>query len=169
MASLQFASPPSATAIRQWVVADYTHLRLMRGSLRQAIDTQSLRPGTELDDIAERIAIVATELATNAVHHGRSSAVVQLSRSTTVFVVDVADELPSVPPQILEGQTLGAGGRGLRITQELARDTGWYVADGSKHVWARFDIPRRIRRFQAPRISVFDLTSFLRFLRRRVR
>ncbi len=141
----------------------------MRASLRQALDTQALLPGGELDDLAERMAIVATELATNALRHGQSPAVVRLSRSVAAFVVDVADELPSAPPQIVEEGALGTGGRGLRITQELARDTGWYAMDGRKHVWARFRIPRRIRRFQAPPISIPGLRIFVRGLRRRIR
>jgi anti-sigma regulatory factor (Ser/Thr protein kinase) len=155
--------------VQRWIVSDYQELGLMRASLRQAIDTQALLPGVELDDLVERMAIVATELATNALRHGQSPAVVQLSRSVAAFMVDVADELPSVPPEVLEEGALGAGGRGLRITQELARDTGWYAVDGRKHVWARFHIPRRIRRFQAPPISISGLRACVRGLRRRIR
>ena len=152
--------------VQQWVVADYPQLRLLRASLRQAVDAQSLPPGRELEDVAERMAVVATELATNALQHGSSQAVVRLSRSARAFVVDVADELPSVAPQLVERGQLETGGRGLHITRELALDTGWYVAGGRKHVWAQFGIPGRARRFQAPRISVFDLRTFVRLLRR---
>jgi len=148
------------------MVADYGQLRLLRAQLRQAVDAQSLLPGRELDDVAERMTIVATELATNALQHGQSHALVRLSRSAKAFVLDVADDLPSALPQVADAPTLEAGGRGLRITQELALDTGWYVAGGRKHVWAEFAIPRRARRFQAPRISVFDLTTLRRLLRR---
>jgi len=167
MASLRSAPPPPATAVQHWVVADYAQLRQVRSSLRQAIDQRIAEPGPELAEVAERMTIVATELATNALRHGRSPAVVRLSRSPTAFVLDVADDLPSVAPRIAEESgSLQAGGRGLRITQELSRDTGWYVAGGSKHVWAQFDIPRRLRRLQAPRISVFDLRTLIRLLRR---
>jgi anti-sigma regulatory factor (Ser/Thr protein kinase) len=155
--------------VQRWILTDYAQLGLMRASLRQATETQALLPGAELDDLAERLAMVATELATNALRHGQSQAVVGLNRSATAFMVDVADDLPAVPPQVLEGDRLGTGGRGLRITQQLARDTGWYVAGGRKHVWARFPIPRRIRRLQAPPISVPGFRSFLRGLRRRIR
>jgi hypothetical protein len=54
----------------------------------------------------------------------------------------------------------------LQITQALASDTGWYTAANLKHVWAQFTIPRGGRRLLAPRISVFDLTTFVRLLRR---
>jgi len=130
------------------------------------LDTQPLISGKELDDVAERMTIVATELATNALSHARTPATVRLGRTRTAFVLDVADNLPSVPPHLIEGQSLGAGGRGLHITQELALDTGWYLADDSKHVWAQFPMPRRHRRSHFPRISVFDLKTFIRLLRR---
>ena len=147
-------------------MADYPQLQLLRASLRDCIARQIDLHDRETGDVAERIAIVATEFATNALQHGQAPTVVQLRRSATAFVVDVADHLPSVPPRIVEQPSLKAGGRGLRIAQELAHDTAWYVADGRKHVWAQFDIPRRVRRLQAPRISVFDLKTLLRMLRR---
>ena len=166
MVSLRSGPPPPATAVQQWTVADYAQLRSVRSSLRQAVDGQALPPSSRLDDMVERMSIVATELTTNALRHGRSEAVVQLSRSATVFVVDVADQLPSVPPQLHEPQMSGVGGRGLHIVQELAADTGWYSAAGRKHVWAQFRIPRRVRQFQTSRISFFDLKTFIRFARR---
>ncbi|WP_082772649.1 ATP-binding protein [Actinoplanes sp. TFC3] len=166
MVSLRSGPPPPAAAVQQWAVADYTELRAMRASLRQAIDGQLLPPSPRLDDLAEHMSIVATELTTNALRHGQSEAVVRLSRSATVFVVDVADEMPSVPPRLHEPQTSQIGGRGLHIVQELATDTGWYLTSGHKHVWAQFRIPRRVRQFPAPRISVFDLKTFVRLLRR---
>lgn len=147
-------------------MADYTDLGPLREALRQSLDVQALIPGTETDDVVERLTIVATELATNALRHAQSDAVVRLSRTKTAFVLDVADELPSVAPRPARSPAFAAGGRGLHITQQLALDTGWYVAEDSKHVWAQFRIPRRSRRFHVPRISVFDLTTFVRLLRR---
>jgi serine/threonine-protein kinase RsbW len=152
--------------IQEWVVADYPELRLLRVGLRQALDTQALIPGKELDDVVERMAIVATELATNALTHARSDAVVRLSRTKKTFVLDVSDDLPTVPPQMAEDRPPAVGGRGLHITQELATDIGWYRANGRKHLWAQFNIPRRSRRFQAPRIPVFNLKTLIRLLRR---
>jgi anti-sigma regulatory factor (Ser/Thr protein kinase) len=152
--------------VQEWSVADYTELQPLRSGLRQTLDTQALTAGKELDDMAERMTIVATELATNALNHARSGALVRLSRTRTTFVLDVADDLPTVPPQMAENQPLGEGGRGLAITQELADDIGWYRTDGTKHVWAQFSIPRRVRRFQAPRIPVSGLATLIRLLRR---
>jgi serine/threonine-protein kinase RsbW len=138
----------------------------MRASLRQALDTQALIPGKELDDVAERMVMAATELASNALRHAQCPAVVTLSRTKKAFILDVADDKPLSLPQIVDERPDGVGGRGLRIVQELAVDTGWYTAEGRKHVWAQFRIPRRGRRLQAPRISVFDLDAFVRRFRR---
>jgi serine/threonine-protein kinase RsbW len=152
--------------VQEWSVAGYTELQPLRSGLRQTLDTQGLIAGKEQDDLAERMAIVATELATNALNHARTGALVWLSRTKKAFVLDVADDLPTVPPQMAENQTFEAGGRGLAITQELADDIGWYRTNGTKHVWAQFSIPRRIRRFQAPRIPVPGLGTLIRLLRR---
>lgn len=166
MVSLRSAPPPPSTAVQQWVLTEYTQLRPLRVSLRQALDARALVPGKDLDDVAERMSIVATELATNALIHASSQATVQLSRTSTALILDVADNLPSVAPRLAEGRPQGSGGRGLHITQELSTDTGWYLTAGSKHVWAQFALPRRHRRIASPRISVHDLLTFVRLQRR---
>ena len=165
MAGLRSCPPPAATTVQRWVLADPAELRLFRASLRQTLDAQSPMSAAELDDIAERMAIVATELATNAMRHAGSPAVIELGRTKTAFVLDVADDQPLSVPEIASDHSPQAGGRGLKITQELALDTGWYVAGTRKHVWARFTVPRH-RRFQAPRILVRDLDRLVRLLRR---
>jgi anti-sigma regulatory factor (Ser/Thr protein kinase) len=166
MVGLRLSPPPSSTVLDQWVLTDFQQLRVLRASLRRAVDAQAFAPGSEIDDVVERLAIIATELTTNALTHAQAPAVVRLSRSRTAFLLDVADNRPSAPPTIGEARTAGARGRGLPITQDLSLDTGWYVADGSKHVWAQIDIPRRIRRFHAPRIPAFGFTELVQRLRR---
>jgi serine/threonine-protein kinase RsbW len=164
MAGLRSSRPPPASAVQQWVVADRTQLRPLRTSLRETLDTQSLLAGDDLDDLVERMTIVASELSSNTLRHARSPAVVTLSRTRNAFVLDVADDQPSAPPRITDGST-GPGGRGLRIVQALALNTGWYATAGNKHVWAQFGVPG-IPVVQTPRISVFDLNRFLRLFRR---
>lgn len=143
------------------MLADYTELRGLRASLRQVLDAQSLTPGEELDDVAERMTIIATELATNALVHAQSPAAVRLGRGRSAFVLDVADDRPSSAPRIAEQRPAGAGGHGLAISQELSLDMGWYITGATKHVWAQIGIPRR-----APRISVFGLDAVVRCLRK---
>jgi len=166
MAGLRTSPAPRAVAVRQWVIADATELQQVRVSLREALDAQLPGAGRELDDIAENMAIVATELTSNALRHAQPPAVMTLSRARRTFVLDVGDDQPSRPPTIADRRPDAQGGRGLRIVQQLALHTGWYVRDGSKHVWAQFSVPRPRRRPQAPRISVFDLDRFVRLFRR---
>jgi serine/threonine-protein kinase RsbW len=152
--------------VQQWILADSTELRQLRASLRQALDRQFPDPGREGDDIAASMAIVATELASNALRHAQPPAVVTLSRTRRTFVLDVGDDHPASAPRIADERHDDHGGRGLRIVQQLALRTGWYIAHGRKHVWAQFSIPHRRRRPQLPRISVFDLNKFARLFRR---
>jgi serine/threonine-protein kinase RsbW len=165
MVGLRSSPPPAATAVEQWVLADYPELRLLRASLRQALDAEWQGSGNDHDDVADRMAIVATELATNALRHAQCPAVVRLSRAKNAFVVDVADDKPHAVPDSEGARPPGTGGRGLDITRELASDTGWYVAGGRKHVWAQFSVPRG-RRWHAPWIAVRSLDRLVQRLRR---
>jgi serine/threonine-protein kinase RsbW len=160
---LRSAPAPDAVMLRRWVVEDYTHLSPLRASLRDVVESQKISSGKR-DDLAEKLTIAATELTSNALRHGRSSAVVMLSRSRTAFLIDVADEALADVPEIAQPQPGAVGGRGLHISHTLATGMGWYVADNRKHVWAEFRIPRRVPRLQAPRIPVPGLTELLRRL-----
>lgn len=166
MVGFRLCAPPPATVVHRWILTDQTELRQVRASLRHLLDAQSLTPDQELDDIAERMTIVATELASNALRHARSPAVVTLSRARSALVLDVADDRPIASPTVSGEHSTGPGGRGLLIVQELAHDTGWYVVDGNKHVWAEFTVPRRSRLSQAPRIVAVGIDRIIRRLRR---
>jgi hypothetical protein len=148
--------------VERWVLTDSTELRQLRYALRQTLETQLPIPARELDDVAERMMIVATELATNALRHARCPALIELSRTKKSLVLDVADDQPATPPLPTgEPAPESGGGRGLKIIEALASDTGWYVTGGRKHVWAQFRLPHR-RRFQLPRISVSALADVVR-------
>lgn len=170
MAALRTSRPPVATPVEHWLLADYTELAMMRMSLRRALDAQTDDPGREHDDTVEDMLLVATELATNALTHAGPPALVQLSRSSRSFILDVADSRPTDPPVIATGRAPGAGGLGLKFTDELAGDTGWYTTDDrTKHVWALFVLPRRRRITQKPRIVVAGLTRVIQSLSERRR
>jgi anti-sigma regulatory factor (Ser/Thr protein kinase) len=166
MVVLRSAHPPSVAELARWTVTDFGELRALRTSVRRVLQTQSGLAGPALEDVAERMTIVASELATNALLHAGSPSVVTMSRARRAFVLDVADDRPSAVPEITERRPAGAGGRGLRLTADLAGDCGWYRDEGTKHVWALFDVPRRRRVLQAPRIAVPGLATLLRRLRR---
>jgi serine/threonine-protein kinase RsbW len=124
--------------VRRWVLDSPTQLRELRASVHETLTGRPWTADTELADVPEKIMIVATELATNALRHGLPPTIVRLCRSDGRFVLDVADQDPQALPEYADARPPGAGGLGLRLAAELALDVGWYIADNTKHVWARF-------------------------------
>ncbi len=144
VAALSSSRPPAVSvAVRQWVLDSYGQLHLLRASLHAALYGEPLPEGGELDGIPEKVAVVATELATNAMEHARPPTVVQLRRTDDAFILDVSDNDPTVIPQFAGERPPGAGGLGLHVARRMALDVGWYVEDGTKHVWAQFPIAAR--------------------------
>ena len=141
--SLETASlpPEAAVEVQHWVLDSFTELRQLRAGLFAALNGEPMPPGGELDDIPEQMAIVATELATNALRHARPPTRVHLRRTEHTFVLDVADENPEALPETAGPRPPGDGGMGLRIVDQLADVVGWYIDDRHKHVWAEFPIP----------------------------
>lgn len=140
MSSLQSSRPPSGcTEVGSWTLGDSRQLSALRHSLQDALDGGR----DELDEVPEKVALVASELATNALRHGLPPTVVRLLRSDEAFVLDVADHDTGVIPQPEDEDADSEGGRGLQIARRLALDVGWYAADTTKHVWAQFAAPAR--------------------------
>ena len=141
--SLESASrpPEAAVDVEHWVLDSFTNLRRLRGSLFAALNGEPMPPDGQLDEVPEKMAIVATELATNALVHGRPPTCVYLRRTEHTFLLDVVDEDPHTVPVRAGTRPPGAGGLGLHIVSELANATGWYTEDRMKHVWAQFSIP----------------------------
>lgn len=112
----------------------------MRASLCEAL-TQGRSPsGGDLDEIAERVALVATELATNALQHGLPPTTVRLLRHDDRFVLDVADHAPAGVPDVADASLSDQRGRGLAIAESVSLQVGWYNTPGTKHVWASFPV-----------------------------
>ncbi|GIF00426.1 ATP-binding protein [Paractinoplanes rishiriensis] len=128
--------------VGSWTLDSYGQLKLLRAELRAALLGEPLPPGRDLDEVPEKMVLVATELATNALTHAHPPTVVELRRTEQTFILDVTDDEPDTPPEIADSRPLGAGGRGLRMARELALDIGWYSERGVKHVWTEFSLPR---------------------------
>lgn len=88
----------------------------------------------------ERVALVATELASNALKHGRPPAVVRLLRAGGHFILDVADQDRDNVPEVNAGDDTSEGGRGLHIARALGTEICWYLTGDGKHVWVSFPI-----------------------------
>ena len=98
-----------------------------------------------LSELADDVQLVASELATNAVVHARTPFTLTLQLMTRqVLMLKVRDRAPSAPvlvvaPVLQQGH---AARRGMALVERISRD--WGVtghADGSKSVWASFDVP----------------------------
>jgi hypothetical protein len=139
MALLSASQPPPVAEIQTWVLDSPEELKLLRASLHKAITGRDFPRNAPLDDVPEKLVLVATELATNALRHGLPPTIVKLGRSDNRFILDVADHEPQVPPALADDRPPGQGGLGLRLAGKLALDLGWYVLDGTKHVWAEFE------------------------------
>jgi serine/threonine-protein kinase RsbW len=139
MASLPVSTPHlGALELHRWVLDSYDGLRGLRAALHQVITDGVVSESERLDDVFDRMAVVATELATNALRHGLPPTVVRLLRDGDHLILDVADHDLDAPPELVHDRPLGAGGLGLHLTQSFAVDIGWYTTDATKHVWASF-------------------------------
>lgn len=86
-------------------------------------------------DVVERVLLVVSELATNAVLHARTDFVVRLSGDGETVRVAVFDGSPGRPERG-SMDPAAVTGRGLGIVESLASDWGIEAADGGKWVWA---------------------------------
>jgi serine/threonine-protein kinase RsbW len=139
MAILSASQPPPVAEIQTWVLDTPGQLKVLRASLYKALTGRDFPKNAQLDDVPEKLVLVATELATNALRHGLPPTIVKLGRAGNRFILDVADHQPQVPPALADGRAPGEGGLGLQLARKLALDIGWYVLDGTKHVWAEFE------------------------------
>ncbi|QGN45668.1 ATP-binding protein [Micromonospora sp. WMMD558] len=130
--------PPRATELRRWTLSDATDLRGLRASLHEELTGTVLAEGAALDEVPELIALIATELATNALRHGIPPTIVRLLATDDCLVLDVADHDLSTVPELADTRPVGSGGRGLQIAQKLSLDVGWYATDTTKNIWATF-------------------------------
>jgi serine/threonine-protein kinase RsbW len=141
MVFLDAQPPPAMTEVQSWVLDSPEQLRVLRASLHEAITGQPLPAGADLDEVPEKVALVATELATNGLRHGLPPTIVRLGRTKWCFILDVADHSPDVVPRYTDDRPPGAGGMGLQLAKKFALEIGWYIEDDTKHVWAEFPLP----------------------------
>ena len=108
----------------------------------------------ELVGLVEDVRLVASELATNALTHARTSFAVALSATDGSVLLAVRDSSMSMPVMMV-ARGMDLGGRGLTIVAVLSH--AWGVATderGHKSVWASFAIPPQIRDLAAPPATV---------------
>ncbi|MGK5681272.1 ATP-binding protein [Actinoplanes sp. URMC 104] len=131
--------PPVEERIATWTIDEPPGLQPLREALQRSLLGREDLTGIDADDLAERLVLVATELAGNALRHSSPPTVVALLRSDGHLILDVADSDPLSAP-VVEHRAAGAGGLGLQLTERLAHEVGWYPDNDGKHVWALFSI-----------------------------
>ncbi|GAA4622429.1 ATP-binding protein [Cellulomonas oligotrophica] len=105
-------------------------------SLRRDLTLATGRTPGALDQVGERMVLIATELATNALLHGIPPTIVRLFTGAEAYLVDVADHDLGTRPVPAGDRAVGSGGFGLQIARKLSQDVGWYTTETTKHVWA---------------------------------
>ena len=130
--------PPQATELEQWVLDSPEDLRGLRASLRDALNRHGLVQGEDLDEVPHLVVLVATELASNALRHGRPPTIVTLLTTDDRFLLDVADHDVSSVPELTDISPTDSGGRGLFLAQSVSLDVGWYATEKTKNIWASF-------------------------------
>jgi serine/threonine-protein kinase RsbW len=138
MNPLRLLAPPTPTwQLPAWNVTGSDDLRTIRTAIQHHF--AETRPGQ--DHLAQQIALVATELAGNALRHGRPPVTVQLLGDQDCYVLQVSDRDPDHLPHRAEPQHHRDGGRGLRIAGTLAEQLCWFPTGDGKNVWASFPVP----------------------------
>jgi two-component sensor histidine kinase len=113
-------------------------------SVTQARHFATTAVGSVPSEVADAVAVMVSELATNSVRHAGSHFSVRVDREGAQIRVAVADA-GSGQPAIRSPRPLEPSGRGLQIVRALAND--WGVAplkDGrGKVVWFTVEVPGR--------------------------
>lgn len=90
-------------------------------------------------DHSRDIALIVSELVTNAVRHAQPPFVVNLSCDDGVVHGDVLDS-SSLEPHLTD-QADERGGFGLRIVERLSTRWGCTLEDAGKRVWFELSVP----------------------------
>lgn len=88
-------------------------------------------------EVAEDAALVTSELATNAILHGRSPFRASVSRSSGVVRIAIEDLGPAWPAH-RAATSHDLDGRGMAIVEALADLSGCEAVPGAKIAWAEF-------------------------------
>lgn len=85
-------------------------------------------------DLCDTVALLVSEVATNALVHGTGEVSVSVASSQGVLRVEVSDGSHELPRPRRVGPD-AEGGRGLALVDALASDWGTTTTDNGKIVW----------------------------------
>ena len=111
-------------------------LSALRARMRASLTGSTAVAHPEREHWSERLVLIADELTSNALRHGGRPVATALSRQSDRWLIAVSDSSTDVPPTPAEGRDPGLGGFGLYLVADLSAAHGWFLARGSKSVWA---------------------------------
>jgi anti-sigma regulatory factor (Ser/Thr protein kinase) len=97
--------------------------------------------GTDTPRVAEVVALLVSEMVTNAVLHARTDVRVSIERGMDTIRVEVADDCVSGPTVQHFTTHQAATGRGLQLVDQLADRWGSEPRTGGKVVWFEVAAP----------------------------
>lgn len=86
--------------------------------------------------VVDDVVLMASELAANAVRHGRPPALLRLEHSGGRIRLTVSNHGNAADPRIVAAAPDADHGRGLAIVEQLADDLGWRRDGDRLEVWA---------------------------------
>jgi anti-sigma regulatory factor (Ser/Thr protein kinase) len=96
------------------------------------------------ESVAEDVALVVSELVTNALVHGRGQISLDVTADEADIEIQVQDQMRDGPPVVAAmPDLLAAYGRGWLLTQAIASATGVSNTLHGKTVWARISAIRK--------------------------
>jgi anti-sigma regulatory factor (Ser/Thr protein kinase) len=105
------------------------------GLARRSVEQFSHEEGLSSGDSS--LALIVSELVTNAVEYGATPIELRLEHSDGVVTIEVTDGRTGPQPQMRGADRTAPSGRGLRIVAALAREWGVRTTATGKVVWAR--------------------------------
>ncbi|MBC7372574.1 MAG: ATP-binding protein [Frankiales bacterium] len=100
----------------------------------------SFLSGLGLAALSDDVALVVSEMVTNAVRHGWAPVVLELETAADAVVIAVDDASP-LAPRPRQADEQAEGGRGLMLVDLLSVEHGVRPQPPGKTVWARLQLP----------------------------
>ncbi|SDR84020.1 ATP-binding protein [Paraoerskovia marina] len=132
-------APDGFRTERSWTISRVEDLGRLRRGLHRAL------AGCCTSESIDHLVLVANELATNALRHGSTPAIVRLMSNENEYLLEVIDRAVDAHPVVAGPRPAGQGGFGLLLARRLAEDVGFYTTPFAKHVWARFPVTSAAR------------------------
>jgi anti-sigma regulatory factor (Ser/Thr protein kinase) len=138
VALLLLRVPDDVDTRSRTVVLDVSRERALMIDVRQQARV-AMRSWMLLDEVVDTATLVASELATNALVHGRGRVELRLRLTRDRLVLESVDSGHHMPRRRRAGDD-DEGGRGLHLVASLAHRWGFRATDAGKVVWAELDL-----------------------------